>query len=546
MRLLTFITLAMLAPIGAAADTYPRQAGVDAVHYVFRLGLSDASDEITGEATITLKFLADKLGDVQLDLDSLAGGRGMTVLSVRRGGPIEVPGSPSDTIIFSHADNRLRLVPPAPLKAGQEFTFTVRYRGVPGGGLRIGNNIHGERTFFSENWPNEARHWLPMIDHPYDKATGEFIVAAPSQYQVVANGLLIEEIDLPGGVRRTHWKQSVPIASWLYALGVARFSVHHAGTTNGVPLQTWVFPQDREAGIGLFEGLSRRAMDFFVSHIGPYSYEKLANVEAAGLSGGTEHASAIFYGEKSVTAGRGPVVHEIAHQWWGNAVTERDWDDVWLSEGFATYFTLLFTEHDEGRDAFVDGLKQSRAQVLGLEQKLPDTPVIHRNLADMRRVLNGLVYQKAGWVLHMLRAEIGTDRFWAAMRDYYRRYRNQNASTGELRAIVEGHAGRDLGWFFSQWLNRPGVPKLEGTWRYLPASKAIEVTVTQAQAGEPFRLSVDVGIAARAGDVPRVERLELTGRSITKTFPAGAAPASVSLDPNTWLLMESGAFAKRP
>ena len=251
-------------------DTYPRQPGVDAVHYIFRLVLGDASDEIAGEATITVKFLTDNVGDVQLDLASTSAGRGMTVASVRRGGVTETPGPASDALIFTHANDRLRLVLPAPSTAGQEFTFTIRYRGIPAGGLLFTTNIHGDRSVFSENWPNRARHWLPMVDHPYDKATGELIVSAPNHYQVVANGLLIEELDLPNGGRRTHWKQSVPIASWLYAIGVARFSVHHAGVTNGVPLQTWVFPQDRDAGRGLFEDLSRRAMDFFVVHIGPY------------------------------------------------------------------------------------------------------------------------------------------------------------------------------------------------------------------------------------------------------------------------------------
>ncbi|MEX2272516.1 MAG: M1 family metallopeptidase [Vicinamibacterales bacterium] len=538
--------LSWVAAVSVAADTYPRQIGIDAIHYVFRLTLGDMSDEITAEATMTVKFVLDQVGAVQLDLASPSAGKGMTVASVRRGGVTEVPGPAADALVFSHADNRLRLVLPTASRAGEEFTFTIRYRGIPAEGLRFTNNIHGERSVFSENWPNRARQWLPMIDHPYDKATGEFIVTAPNHYQVVANGLLIEELDLPNGDRRTHWKQSVPISSWLYALGVARFSVHHAGITNGVPLQTWVFPQDREAGRGLFEERSRRAMDFFVSHIGPYSYEKLANVQAAGLNGGTEHASAIFYGEKGVTAGRGPVVHEIAHQWWGNSVTERDWDDVWLSEGFATYFTLLFTEHDEGRDAFVAGLQQSRAQVLELERQFPDTPVIHRNLSDMRRVLNGLVYQKAGWVLHMLRAEVGTEHFWTAIRDYYRRYRDQNASTAELRAVFEQVSGKSLDWFFTQWLNRSGVPKIEGSWRYLPARKAVEVTLMQVQGADPFRVGVEIGIAAKPGDLPRIERMEVTGRTLTKTFNVDADPASVTIDPNTWLLMESGTFAKRP
>lgn len=535
----------LLVPALLSADTYPRQPGVDALHYAFRLALSDASSEIAGETTVTVKFTRDGVGDVTLDLASIAGGNGMTVQSVRRGGPIDIPGPASDNIVFMHSDSRLRLVLPAQSKAGQEFTFTVRYRGIPSAGLRIGENMHGDRSFFGENWPNLVRNWLPVIDHPYDKATSEFIVTAPNQYQVVANGLLIEELDLPNNLRRTHWRQSVPIASWLHTLAVARFSSHLAGSIDGIPIQTWVFPQDREAGQRLFEDQSRRAMLFFSSQIGPYSYEKLANVQATGFTGGTEYASAIFYGEKGVSAGRGPVVHEIAHQWFGDSVTEKDWDDVWLSEGFATYFALLFTEHDEGRDAFVDGLRRSRTQVLQLEQKLPDTPVIHRNLADMHQVLNNLVYQKGGWVLHMLRNEVGTERFWTAIREYYRRYRNGNASTADLRAVFEQVSGTPLEWFFSQWLNRPGVPRIEGTWRYDAVKKAVDVTITQSQAAPPFRLKIDVGIVAKTGELPRVVTIELAGKQGSLSVPSEAAPAAVLLDPNTTLLMEAGPFVRR-
>jgi aminopeptidase N len=384
-----------------------------------------------------------------------------------------------------------------------------------------------------------------MIDHPYDKATGEFIVTAPAHYQVVANGLLIEELDLPNGERRTHWKQSVPIASWLYALGVAHFSVHHAGRVKDVELQSWVFPQDRDVGMRTFEDLARRALTFFADHIGPYSYEKLANVEAAGLNGATEHASAIFYGEKGVTAGNAAVVHETAHQWFGNSVTERDWDDVWLSEGFATYFTLLFTEHDAGRDAFVDGLRRSRRQILALDQKLPDTPVIHRNLADMEKVLNQLIYQKGGWTLHMLRAEIGTEAFWTGIREYYTRYRNVSASTAEFRAVMERASGKPLDWFFAQWLTRPGVPRIEGTWRYDAAAKRVEIMLSQTQSSDPYRLTVEVGVVPTPGALARVERTELNGRSTTVSFASDTEPASVVIDPNTWLLMDAGPFTRR-
>jgi aminopeptidase N len=544
-RLAVAALLAVVSNASLNADTYPRQTGVDILHYVFRLGLGDQSSEITGETTITVKFTRDAVAELNLDLVSMSVATGMTVQSVRRGGPIDTPGPASDNLPFTHANNRLHLALPPFSKAGQEFTFTVRYRGTPAVGLRIGANMHGDRTFFGENWPNLIRNWLPMIDHPYDKATGEFVVTAPNQYQVVANGLLIEELDLPNNLRRTHWKQSVPIASWLYTLAVARFSAHHAGAIDGVPIQTWVFPQDREAGRQLFEDTSRRAMRFFIMSIGPYPYEKLANVQATGFTGGTEYASAIFYGEKGVHSGDGPVVHEIAHQWFGDSVTERDWDDVWLSEGFATYFALLFTEHDEGRDAFADGLKRSRAQVLQLDQKLPDTPVIHRNLSDMTKVLNNLIYQKGGWVLHMLRQEVGTEHFWASIREYYRRYRNGNASTADLRAVFEQVSGQQLEWFFTQWLNRPGVPKIEGSWRYDTARKAVEVTIAQSQAAAAYRIKLEVGIITKAGDLPRVETIDMNGKQGTYTFASATAPAAVVLDPNTTLLMDAGAFVRR-
>ena len=126
---------------------------------------------------------------------------------------------------FVHQNNVLTLPLATPSMAGRHAQFTIAYHGAPAGGLRILPNKHGDWSAFSENWPNHARDWLPIIDHPYDKATSEFIVTAPAKFQVVANGLLLEETDLGDGRRRTHWKQSVPIASWLNALGVEQFAV---------------------------------------------------------------------------------------------------------------------------------------------------------------------------------------------------------------------------------------------------------------------------------------------------------------------------------
>jgi aminopeptidase N len=532
----TLLSLALTAP-PAVADTYPRQPGIDAQHYVFRLTLRDDTDEIAGEATAEMKFVQDGVTECALDLASpTQAGKGMTVSSVTVGG---------EAVKYVHERDRLRITVDPPSKAGEIRKFTVSYKGAPASGLRIGPNKYRERTFFSENWPDRARQWLPMIDHPYDKATSEIIVTAPAQYQVVANGLLQEVIDLGENRRLTHWKQSIPIASWLNAIGVAQFAVHHAGTVRGIPLQTWVYHQDRDAGIITFEVPARRAIEFYSDFVGPYPYEKLGNVQAMGISGGTEHASAIFYGERSVTnrPASSLVAHEIAHQWFGDSVTEKDWDDIWLSEGFATYFALLYSEHYEGRDAFVAGLRRARTTAINSGQ---NAGVIHNNISNFRQILapQGVVYQKGGWVLHMLRGQIGMENFQAGIREYYKRYRDSNATTDDLRRVMEEKSGQDLAWFFRQWLKRAGAPNLDGGWKYNAETKKVEIELTQKQGGEPFRLPLEVGLSQDGTTTPRVVKVEMNQLTQKFEIAADTAPSVVVLDPNTWLLIQT-TFAKR-
>ncbi|MBZ5723657.1 MAG: M1 family metallopeptidase [Acidobacteriia bacterium] len=513
------------------ADTYPRQPGVDVQHYIFRVALNDENDEIAGEATVVLRFVQDGVTSFTLDLTSPANGKGMTVAEVTSEGA---------GLKYTHESDRLVVILPAARQAGDLGRYTVKYSGVPGAGLKFVKNKYGERTCFSTNWPDLARQWLPTIDHPYDKATSEFLITAPARYQVVANGLLQEMIDLGDGRRMTHWKQSVPIATWLNNIGVAEFAMRNFGAAAGVPLQTWVFPQDRDAGMATFEAPTRQAIEFYGDHIGPYPYEKLADVEAAGMGGGMEHASAIFFGERSV-ANRPAfslVAHETAHQWFGDSVTEKDWDDVWLSEGFATYFALLASEHYEGRDAFVAGLKRSRAGIFAFEKSLPGAAVFQAK--PWKGIPNGIVYQKGAWALHMLRGQIGTAKFWDGIREYYRRYRDGNASTGDLRKVMEEVSGADLGWFFEQWIYRGGLPVVEGAWQYNPESKKIEIELLQTQSGDAYRLPIDVAVRGAAQAV----KIEMTAKRQKFEVAAEQAPSGVELDPNTWILMNAH-FARK-
>lgn len=531
------VLLSLLAP-RAVADAYPRQPGVDAIHYAHTLTLGDESNEIAGETTAELRFVRDGVDAVVLDLASAAGGKGMTVSEATSAGkPVK----------YTHEKDQLRLAVDPPAKSGERRKFTVKYRGVPASGLWIGLNKFKERAYFSHNWPDKARQWLPVIDHPHDKTTCEFIVTAPAKYRVVASGLLQEETALGDGRTRTHWKQSIPITTWMSALGVAQFSVRHTGSVRGIPLQTWVFHQDREKGVASFDGPSRKAIEFFSEAVGPYPYEKLASVQVSGMpAGGMEMASSIFYNERTITGfpASSLAAHEIAHQWFGDSVTPGDWDEVWLSEGFATYFALLFSEHYDGRDAFVRGLKSTRAGLIASERASEKRgvriPVIHDVMAHKRAdVPHGIVYSKGCWTLHMLRGQVGTDKFWAGIRDYYKTHRDGTATTDDLRRIMEEHSGQDLDWFFKQWLRRAGSPVIDGSWKYHAATKKLELELAQTQPGDPYRLPLEVAITTDAARPPRILKIEMTKTRQTFELDVPAEPTAVALDPNTWILLQA-------
>jgi aminopeptidase N len=372
------------------------------------------------------------------------------------------------------------------------------------------------------------------------------IVTAPADYQVVSNGLLEEETDLPDNLRRTHWRQSVPIATWLYDLGVARFAVDHAHHYEHIPIQTWVYARDRHAGFYDFAIPTRDVLAFYSDWIGPYSYEKLANVRAASVHGGMEAASAIFFGEESVTGRpdirwRNVVIPEIAHRWFGNCVTEADWDDVGLSEGFATYFTSLFIEHAYGRDEFVEMMRRARDSVKAFAAKTPKYRLIHDNLADMSRVTASMQYQKGAWVLHMLRGLLGDEMFQAGIRQYYALCRNKNATSADFERVIEETSNRDLGWFFQQWLYQPGgLPKLKGGWRTDPAKKSIIVELEQTQTdGAFYRLPIEVGLNFGEDQKSRRERIEMTERRQVFEITVDRPPVSVVLDPDLWVLTDA-------
>lgn len=517
------------------SDSYPKNLSIDIQHYKFRLWLSDANDSIRAEATLVILFKKEGIQQVRFDLTSVSAelqGKGMTVTGVV---------SDDKPLSFSHRSNELLIAIPTS-SAGQQLSLTILYRGIPDAGLAIKQSRYNDRSFFSDNWPNLGHHWLPLVDHPYDKATCEFVVTAPAHYKVVSNGLLQEESQLMNGDKLTHWKQSVPIAPWLFVLGVADFAVQYVDDFGGKSIQTWVYRQDRDAGFYDFQTPTKEVLSFFSDYVGPFAYEKLANIQSNNSTGGMEAASAIMYSEKSVSGKRDPrwqivITHEIAHQWFGDAVTESDWDDVWLSEGFATYFTLLFTEHSKGKDEFAAGLKSSREQIIKYLQSNPDSPVVHNQLTDMNKVTSTLTYQKGAWTLHMLRTMVGDANFQKGIQSYYKKYFNGNATTTDFRNEMELASGSNLQSFFSQWLYQTGIPKIKGQWSWSDKKMELTLTLEQTQA-ESFSFPLEIGIASDTNMAPEIKKVMVNSKKSTITFQLKKKPVSVSLDPQTTLLAQ--------
>ncbi len=538
--LLALLTLSLLNPATGAADDYPRDLRVDVEHYRFHLDLSEQSDLIEGRTEIVVRFLAAGVEELGFDLVGRDAGSetGMEVIRVTRNGA---------DVRHTHAGDRLRIEMATPSAAGEARTFRVDYRGRPADGLIIDENMFGERTFFGDNWPDRARHWLPTVDHVSDKATVEWIVVASDRYQVVGNGRLMEQTDLGDGRRRTHWASAVPIPPKVMVIGVARFAVQHVTSVSGVPVQSWVYPQNREAGFHDY-ALAERALRFFDTHVGPYPYAKLANVQSKTRYGGMENAGNIFYSERSVRGDRsieGLIAHEVAHQWFGDAVTERDWHHLWLSEGFATYFTQLYNEHTHGRGVRERGMRSARDTVIGFHRRNPDQALIAEQLTDPSDMLNSNAYQKGAWVLHMLRRQVGDDAFWRGIRDYYREYRHGNALTEDLQRVMEEASGQQLGWFFRQWAYTPGHPVLDGLWSYDAGSGRVEVTLRQTQ--DPnggFRFPLDIGIHLDSLEPPQIETVEVDGVEQSFSFAVASEPVELALDPHAWLLF-AGDLRKR-
>ena len=536
------------APIKAGVAPQPGRLAteVDVRLYDIELGLSADASTFDARVVIDLDVTAAR---PTLPLD-------FTGLSVTR---VRVDGHEAP---YTHTDGVLRIeLPNTP--AGARTAVEVTYTGTPDDGLFLQQNMHGHRTAFADNWPNRARFWLPSVDHPADKATVRFTVHAPATWRVIANGRLVTEAGPtpaeaigPAGDRRTWvWEVDEPISTYNMVVGAAAFEVRSVGLAacghapasaradGCIEVTTWMFPEDADSAAPSFLRAAQM-VDHFVNTIGEYPFEKLAHVQSATRFGGMENASAIFYPERAIASGRvieDTVAHEIAHQWFGDAVTEADWYHLWLSEGLATYFAHQFFEAADGVATFQRLMEADRQTILRSEAS--NRPMVDPEVTDLFALLNSNNYQKGAWVLHMLRGLLGDDAFFRGIRAYYRGNLHSVVLSDALRLAMESASGRDLRWFFTQWLNQPGYPVFEAVQRWMPAEAGsggqMVVTLRQVQKSEWPRFRILLQLCWRTGP-DRVCR-QATSATAEDTFRFGfeTRPAGdLAIDPDGWVLKD--------
>ncbi|MEE8487158.1 MAG: M1 family aminopeptidase [Gemmatimonadota bacterium] len=443
---------------------------------------------------------------------------------------------------FSQGPDILRIGPDHGFR--DVVTIEVFYEGRPADGLFIGPDPAGHLTAFADNWPNRARWWFPANDYPADKATAEFTVRVPPGYSVVANGRLV---GVDGNTWR--WRTDVEIPAYTLVIGVAKFERATIGDAACGEAPAAADGECTEVSIWALTGsgaygeqrFTRAAdmVDFYTEMFGSYPYEKLAHVQSSTQFGGMENSSAIFYAMGSWAEERmseGVIAHETVHQWFGDSVTPARWSHLWVSEGFATYFTAVYMDARDGGGALRQAMEQGRQRILGSDAS--NRPVVDQR-PDLFGLLNSNSYPKGAWILHMLRTLIGDEAFFGAIRAYYAEHRNGIADTEDVRRAMEQASGRELSRFFEQWAYSPGFPRLAVT--VTPDGDETVITVEQVQSeGWPtFQgTKLELDVTWDSGEVVRHE-LWLTSRSDELRIPSRGEVEAITLDPDVELLMEA-------
>ncbi|HKQ98696.1 MAG TPA: M1 family aminopeptidase, partial [Candidatus Polarisedimenticolia bacterium] len=446
-------------------------------------------------------------------------------------------------LTFSRGSNLVTVTLDRAYAPGELVDYTVAYGGTPPsvnfGGYAFSFTTHGALSAPIISSLSEhifAPAWWPCIDRPDDKAIVDMDLTVPTTLTGVSNGRLINTIVNGDGTRTTQWRSDYPISTYLVSVAISNYVTwtdFYTPVTGGpvMPVQHWVYPEHETAAR---EDLNVTVpmLTFFSTLFGEYPFvaEKYGHAIFP-FGGGMEHQTVTSYGGSLI---RGDhrydwiVAHELAHQWWGDAVGPDEWPEIWLNEGFATYGEALWSEYLGGPAAL-------RNYVVSLDSR-PFCGTVYNPVAPCD-LFGNTVYDKGGWVLHMLRHVVGDTAFFQGMRNYYTTYNGATATTGNFRAVMEAVSGKNLQAFFDRWVYQGGEPIYRNGWRaaQTPAGWVVHLRIEQTQAGNTFTMPIDVRVVTNTTTHNFVVQNSGAAQDIALP-PIPLQPTGVSLDPDFWIL----------
>jgi aminopeptidase N len=501
-----------------ASDPTPNQDKYDAQYYSIALDIDPSTNTVSGTVRMVAEVTQGPLSAVDVDLYS-----DMTVDSVVGSG---------GTLAYAHANDILTVTLDSSYGTGSSFYFDITYGGTPStsAGAFEFDMYGGEDMIWSLSEPFGARTWWPCKDYPDDKADSVDIwVTVPSNLIVASNGTLRETVD-NGGTTTYKWHEQYPIATYLVSVAVHPYTVfsdyYHYSPMDSMELRYYVFPDHYDAVQETY-AMVPDMITLFADLFGEYPFleEKYGHAEFT-WGGGMEHQTITSLGSWSEYL----ICHELAHMWWGDMITCNDFHHIWLNEGFAVYCEALWAEHTYGWAEYQQQMQYAKYLGAGTIY-VPD-------LSDWNRIFDAdLTYNKASWILHMLRGIVGDSTFYDIMQAYYGgQYQYGSCTTEQFRDLCEQVSGRDFDHFFQQWVYEEGFPLYHYTWDYqpIPSSYEINLTIDQIQENVVFHMPIEVTVTTTAGETTFVVEDTLAAQQFVLVVED--EPLAVELDRDEWIL----------
>jgi aminopeptidase N len=509
----------------------------DVLHYTIATRFNVPGKTVIGDEKVSLKPLASNFKSFELDAASMK----IEAVTLADSG---------QALEWKQPPDKLAITLDRAYEPSETIVVRIRYRATPQRGLYFIPENRGSSSaltkpaqIWTQGEPEENHHWFPCYDFPDDKATSEQYITTGANEIAISNGTLLETTTNADGTRTFHWRMEQPHASYLTSLIVGNYAKLDDAYKN-IPLEYYTYHGTEETARRAFTKTPEMMRVFSQRLDYDYPYNRYAQtIVSSFIFGGMENITATTHADSEILSGNTKeaqlatenlISHELAHSWFGNLVTCKDWSELWLNEGFATFMEAVFREHEAGREAYLDEMRSNQSLYF-LEDLLKyRRPVVYERYGSAIDIFDATVYKKGALVLHMLRETVGDEMFWKALHRYLEEYKYQPVGTADLRRIFEETTGQRLEWFFDQWVYKAGFPELRVRSFYQQPTNKLTLEVTQTQSADAmtplvFRLpAVEIELTTATG--ARTERIEITQRSQRFSFKLDGKPMMIRFD----------------